>query len=324
MEPKRQQISADTIFYTCFGSTLIGISIGSFLHHKVLAVLAPLAVATAATMFIYRFRTLQSNKQLLRDKHALTKDLGYEKEQSSRYKYFAKAIIQGQEQEKKRLALELHDDTIQRLIIIGQRVQLVSMDLSNDSANKDITNIENLVNESIHSIRSFIKQLRPMYLDKLGLVPTLEELAAQSDKNSSPDVHILFECIGEPLRLDGQVELALYRIAQSAVANAIRHSGADTIELKIEFLAETVDLSVKDNGKGFDVPDEMSLLQNTSFGLMGMQERADFIGAEFSVHTATTRGTKILIRVPIKTRINKTKNTKSGDRISVTRLVKVS
>lgn len=321
MEPKKQQISTDALFYICFGSTLIGISIGSFIQHKVLAVLAPLAVATIVTMFIYRFRTLHSNKQLLRDKHALTRDLDYEKEQSHRYKHFAEAIIQGQEQEKKRLALELHDDTIQRLIIIGQKIQLVSMDLQKDEPNDDLKSVEELVNESINSIRLFIKQLRPTYLDKLGLVPTLKELASQVNEHSKTQVQISFDHTGEPVRLDNQVELALYRIAQSAVANAVRHSGGDRVELKIEFLKDTIDLSIKDNGKGFEVPDEMRLLQNASFGLMGMQERADFIGAEFSVHTAATRGTKILIRVPTEEHLKKQKPTKPEENISVAHLV---
>ncbi|TQV79440.1 sensor histidine kinase [Exilibacterium tricleocarpae] len=316
MEFKRQQLSIDAIFYMCFGSTLIGISIGSLLNQKVIVVLAPLAVATVVTLFIYRF-PLHSKTQLLRDKHILTQDLTHHKEQSIRYKHFAEAIIKGQEQEKKRLAQELHDDTIQRLIIIGQSVQLVSMDLNIDGENEELTNIENLVNESIQSIRSFIKQLRPTYLEKLGLVSALRELVVQSDKNSDAGIQILFESSGEPLRLDNQVELALYRIAQSSVSNAIRHSGGDRIELKIDFMAETVDLSVNDNGKGFDVPDDISLLHNTSFGLMGMQERADFIGAEFSVHTSATRGTKILIRVPTKENLDKKKSPKREDKPSV-------
>jgi len=318
---KKQYISTDTIFYICFGSTLVGISIDSFIHQKILTMVTPFTVAMVVTMFIHRFRTRLSNTQLLHEKHTLTKDLGHEKEQSTRYKYFAEAIIQGQEQEKKRLAQELHDDTIQRLIIIGQRVQLANMDLNKDGQYEDMTNIENLINESIHSIRLFIKQLRPMYLDKLGLVPTLEELVSQSNKHSDSNVNITFECSGEPARLDNQVELALYRIAQSAVTNAIRHSSGNTIELKITFLNHTIDLSIIDNGKGFEIPDEMSLLQNTSFGLMGMQERADFIGAEFSVHTAATRGTKILIRVPAT---NKVQIAESNDSITVPHLGKTS
>lgn len=312
MEAKKNQISTDSIFYICFGSTLIGVGIGSFIHQNVLAVLAPLAVATAVTMFIYKFRSMKSNKELLRDKYALAKDLDYEKEQTSRYKHFAEAIIQGQEQEKKRMALELHDDTIQRLIIIGQRVQLISLDLAADAPNDDLTQLQSLIDESIQSIRLFIKQLRPTYLDKLGLVPTLKELATQVSDNSDARVRIHFDTSGTPLRLDNQVELALYRIAQSAVANAVRHSGGDQVKLQIDFLEETIDLSIEDNGKGFEIPDEMSLLQKASFGLMGMQERADFIGAEFSVHTAQTHGTRILIRVPIEDP-NKKKSTQYTD-----------
>ncbi len=324
MEQKKNQISTDSIFYICFGSTLIGIGIGNFIHQSVLSVLAPLAVATISTVLVYKFRSYKSNKELMRDTFALAKDLDYEKEQSSRYKHFAEAIIQGQEHEKKRLALELHDDTIQRLIIIGQRTQLISLDQQDKESQTsgDLAAVQSLIDESIQSIRLFIKQLRPTYLDKLGLVPTLGELATQVNDNSEARVKVDFESTGEPHRFDGQIELALYRIAQSAVSNAVRHSGGDTVILRLDFLPETIDLSIEDNGKGFHIPDEISLLKKTSFGLMGMQERADFIGAEFSIHTGPKGGTKVLIRIPSDAvNAQKAKSKSDNKNISVGHLV---
>lgn len=304
MDVKKNPISTDVIFYISFGSTLIGIGIGTYLHHNILDVLAPLAVATATSMFLYGFRFHESNKKLLNERNRLTKNLDFEKAKTIRYRTFAEAVIQGQEQEKKRLALELHDDTIQRLIIIGQNVQLINLDANSAHLTPDIQKVESLVNESIQSIRMFIKQLRPTYLEKLGLIPTLRELINQITENADNPISIEFETEGTPFRINGDVELSLYRIAQSATGNIIKHSGADKATLRLIFNEAYIELSIEDNGRGFDVPDDVSLLKKANFGLMGMQERADLVGAEFSVQTAPGGGTKISIKVPIEMKID--------------------
>jgi signal transduction histidine kinase len=299
MDVKKNPISTDVIFYISFGSTLIGIGIGTYLHHNILDVLAPLAVATATSMFLYGFRFHESNKKLLNERNRLSKNLDYEKAKTIRYRTFAEAVIQGQEQEKKRLALELHDDTIQRLIIIGQNVQLLNLDANSAHLTPDLHKVEALVNESIQSIRMFIKQLRPTYLEKLGLAPTLRELINQVAETTEHPIAIELETEGTPCRINGDIELSLYRIAQSAIGNIIKHSGADKATLRLLFNDDFIELNIEDNGSGFDVPDDISLLKNANFGLMGMQERADLVGAEFSVQSVSGGGTKISIKVPI-------------------------
>lgn len=304
MDVKKNPISTDVIFYISFGSTLIGIGIGTYLHQNILDVLAPLAVATATSMFLYGFRFHESNKKLLNERNRLTKNLDFEKAKTIRYKSFAEAVIQGQEQEKKRLALELHDDTIQRLIIIGQNVQLLNLDANSAHLTPDLHKVETLVNDSIQSIRMFIKQLRPTYLEKLGLIPTLRELINQITENTENPIRIELETEGTPCRINGDVELSLYRIAQSAIGNILKHSHADKAILRLIFNEDFIELDIEDNGAGFHVPDDISLLKKANFGLMGMQERADLVGAEFSVQTAPGGGTKISIRVPIDKKVD--------------------
>jgi signal transduction histidine kinase len=304
MDVKKNPISTDVIFYISFGSTLIGIGIGTYLHHNILDVLAPLAVATATSMFLYGFRFHESNKKLLNERNRLTKNLDVEKAKTIRYKSFAEAVVQGQEQEKKRLALELHDDTIQRLIIIGQNVQLLNLDANSAHLTPDLHKVETLVNDSIQSIRMFIKQLRPTYLEKLGLIPTLRELINQITENIENPISIELETEGTPCRINGDVELSLYRIAQSATGNILKHSHADKAILRLIFNEDFIELNIEDNGAGFHVPDDLSLLKKANFGLMGMQERADLLGAEFSVQTAPGGGTKISVKVPIDKKID--------------------
>src|SRR5687768_10814888 len=118
MDTKKISISSDVIFYISFGATLIGIGIGTYLKDNILDVLAPLGVGVVTTIFWYVIKFHESNKRLLNEKKILAQRLDDQKAKTIRYKSFAEAVISGQEQEKKRLALELHDDTIQRLIII--------------------------------------------------------------------------------------------------------------------------------------------------------------------------------------------------------------
>lgn len=297
MDTKKISISSDVIFYISFGATLIGIGIGTYLKDNILDILAPLGVGVVTTIFWYIIKFHESNKRLLNEKKILTQRLDDQKAKTIRYKSFAEAVISGQEQEKKRLALELHDDTIQRLIIIGHTVQLLKMDAESAHLNSDINKVETLVNDSIQSIRMFIKQLRPSYLEKLGLIPSLRELVVQISENTQSSVLFDFETAGTPYRIEAEVELSLYRIAQSALNNVIRHSEATKASLHLAFNSDSIVLSIKDNGNGFSIPDDGQLLKNAHFGLMGMQERADLIGAQFSINTAPGKGTTITIEV---------------------------
>lgn len=299
MDNKKTSISVDVIFYIIFGATLIGIGIGTYLHHYMLDIIAPLAMGVMATVLIYSMRFYETNRKLLTEKRILSQNLDYQKAKTSRYKSFAEAMVQGQEQEKKRLALELHDDTIQRLIIIGQTVQLLKLDANSAQLLPDLNRVGDLVNDSIDSIRMFIKELRPTYLEKLGLIPSLRELIVQIKESTSTAIVINLETEGTAYRLQGDIELTIYRIAQSAISNIVRHSGANKAMVRLAFHAGQVELSIEDNGIGFYVPDDTRLLKNANFGLMGMQERADLVGAQFTVQTSPGNGTKITITIPV-------------------------
>lgn len=297
MDTKKISISSDVIFYISFGATLIGIGIGTYLKDNILDVLAPLGVGVVTTIFWYVIKFHESNKRLLNEKKILAQRLDDQKAKTIRYKSFAEAVISGQEQEKKRLALELHDDTIQRLIIIGHTIQLLKLDAESAHLNTDINKVQTLVNDSIQSIRMFIKQLRPSYLEKLGLIPSLRELVVQISENTQTPILFDFETEGTPYRIEAEVELSLYRIAQSALNNVIRHSEATKASLHLAFHNDSIILSITDNGNGFLISDDSHLLKNAHFGLMGMQERADLIGARFSVNTSPGKGTNIVIEV---------------------------
>ncbi|MBI5651113.1 MAG: HAMP domain-containing protein [Chloroflexi bacterium] len=204
------------------------------------------------------------------------------------------AMTRGQEDERIRLARELHDDTIQSLIALQQRVEMVEKALSQDPAraNEKIRELRELVASSLTSVRRFVRDLRPTYLEELGLIPALEMLSREARAS--------FQIVGEETRLDAERELALYRIAQEALRNVAKHARAQTITLTVTFDTREVAITIEDDGVGFAAPDAPTAYARAGhFGLMGMQERAQLFGGKVYVKSERGKGTKVVAFVPV-------------------------
>ncbi|KAA3644086.1 MAG: HAMP domain-containing protein [Chloroflexi bacterium] len=207
------------------------------------------------------------------------------------------AITEGQEDERRRLARELHDDTIQSLIALNQRVQLASRALENSEAVQSLTEIKNLVDQIIQDLRRLTRALRPLYLDDLGLVTSLDMLARETSEVAGFPIH--FVSAGTEYRLSPQVEMALYRIAQEGVSNISRHANATQGSLALTFDPDGVTLTINDNGEGFNVPESPAeFTPRGHFGLVGIHERAELIGAQLSIHSSSQGGTTITVSLP--------------------------
>ncbi len=207
------------------------------------------------------------------------------------------AITAGQEEERQRLARELHDDTLQSLIALQQRVQLARIKLADDQrAMALLDELEQLTQSAIRELRRLVRALRPIYLEDLGLNAALEMLAAEQQ---TPDLSVRFRLHGEPQRLAPEVELALYRIAQEALNNAVQHAAAHHIELALTFSSNTVRLTVQDDGKGFTMPESPAeFAAEGHFGLLGMHERAELIGARLDIQSGP-QGTRVILQLSL-------------------------
>jgi signal transduction histidine kinase len=206
------------------------------------------------------------------------------------------AITTGQEEERRRLARELHDDTLQALIALNQRIQLTRLSLQDPVSVASLVEIQDLTTNTMENLRRITRALRPIYLEDLGLVAALEVLTREIEQTGG--FPVLFLRKGEPRRLAPQVELALYRMAQEALSNAVRHAGASQCSLEITFVPEGVKLVVQDNGRGFIPPESLAeLAPQGHFGLLGLHERAELIGAKLEIQTALGSGTTIQIRL---------------------------
>ena len=204
------------------------------------------------------------------------------------------AMTRGQEDERMRLARELHDDTIQSLIALQQRIEMVEKALAKDppSAMGRIKELRELVGTCLESVRRFVRDLRPTYLSELGLIPALEMLARES--------HASFEVVGEEKRLDAERELALYRIVQESLRNIAKHAQAKNVSVTVSFDAHEVTATIEDDGVGFTAPDAPTAYARAGhFGLMGMQERAQLFGGNVYVKSERGNGTQVVAYVPL-------------------------
>jgi signal transduction histidine kinase len=208
------------------------------------------------------------------------------------------AITQGQEEERLRLARDLHDDTLQSLIALKQRVQLAKMVLPKDTSAKALAELESLAEQTIENLRRTTRALRPIYLEDLGLLAALEMLASETGQNAH--MRVDFHHTGIERRLPVDVELALYRMAQEALNNMMRHAQATHASVEIEFRPQAVTVQVADNGTGFVVPKSPAgFVPGGHFGLVGLYERAQLIGAQLEIISTPGKGTHLKVYLPV-------------------------
>jgi signal transduction histidine kinase len=225
-------------------------------------------------------------------------------EQIARYRAgvrrYVAAVTHSQEEERKRLARDLHDDTVQSLIAIGQRIELCRASLDDPAeARGQLTDVRRMVTEAIQSIRHFSYELRPLALEDLGLVPALQLLVNDLARADSLEVDL--EIDGQPQGLAPDLEVAIYRIVQEALQNVHKHAHASEVKVRAEFTSEVVAIAVRDDGVGFIVPPSPTeLASQGSFGLMGIEERAQLFGGKLEIHSQPGHGTELKVTLPLE------------------------
>jgi signal transduction histidine kinase len=208
------------------------------------------------------------------------------------------AITAGQEEERRRLARELHDDTIQSLIALNQRIQLAQLALDNHPAATKLVEVQQLAGQTIEDVRRFVRALRPIYLEDLGLKPALEMLVR--DTGQTLNIPLRFAGSGRDRRLAPEIEVAFYRMAQEALSNVARHAQASQASVRLDFAPESVRLLIEDDGAGFDLPESpAAMAAQGHFGLLGIYERAELIGAHLEVQSAPGSGCRLSITLPL-------------------------
>lgn len=214
---------------------------------------------------------------------------------------YIRSITRAQEDERRRLARELHDETIQNLIALDQRLQILAMDLreADPSRALQVSELHRTVNGTIEEVRRMTRALRPTYLEELGLSPALEMLARDAEREIG--IPVSFHQEGQPRRLAPEAELALYRIVQQALSNIGRHAQAARAWVSLTFQPDRLTTVVRDDGRGFALPGRLSdLSAKGHFGLMGMKERAELAGGSLTLESAAGSGTVVRVDLPVE------------------------
>lgn len=206
------------------------------------------------------------------------------------------ALTTAQEAERGRLARELHDDTVQQLVVLGQGVDRVQREWERnpDRAREHLAQLRSDIVVTIQSVRALIGDLRPPALEELGLLPAVRLLLERSGAGA-PEVTIVVD--GTERRLDAAGELALFRIVQEAWNNIQRHAHAQHVRFTFGYVRNALVVTVEDDGQGF-VPPATGQVRPGSWGLLGMQERAALIGGSVDVASQPGQGTRLVIRLP--------------------------
>jgi PAS domain S-box-containing protein len=212
---------------------------------------------------------------------------------------YAASVVKAQEEERARIAQELHDEPLQTVVHLYRLLDRLATAQDGQAADvRDGLREARRVAERIaEELRRLARGLRPASLEDLGLVTALNRLVADADGRDSLHAHLRVE--GEPRRLDPLVELGLFRIAQEAVRNVERHAQASRVEVGLRFEAEAVELTVEDDGRGIP-PSILSDGEPHRLGLVGMEERAALLDGRFQVESRPLHGTTVRASIPAR------------------------
>ncbi|TXK89962.1 histidine kinase, partial [Parageobacillus sp. SY1] len=210
---------------------------------------------------------------------------------------FGLKIIEAQEEERKRLSREIHDGPAQTLahaILRSDFIEKVLKDRGIEAAIAEIRDFKKMVRSALYEVRRIIYDLRPMALDDLGLIPTLRKYL-QTIEDYNREIAVSFVHIGEEVRLPARMEVAVFRLVQESVQNALKHAEATEIQVRTEMNNNQLFVMVKDNGKGFDT----TVKKENAFGLIGMKERVELLEGTLTIRSKIGFGTTIFIRIPL-------------------------
>ena len=206
-------------------------------------------------------------------------------------------IIRSQEEERRRLARDIHDGPAQAIANIVFRAEVCErlVDTDAERAKVELKTLREHIRSTLTEIRRIIFDLRPMAIDDLGLVPALRgTLDVLHDQNG-----LLTEMMvmGEERRTDNHIEIGMFRVAQEALNNVVKHAQASSVRIRVEFAPAVVTIIVEDDGRGFDEPADDPAAGH--FGLLGMRERLQLLDGSLAIKSSKGQGTKVLITAPL-------------------------
>jgi len=211
-------------------------------------------------------------------------------------------VLRAREEERRKLAREIHDGPAQVLANLVLRVEICQRLLERDpvQAREELARLKELLRGTLHGIREILADLRPLAVEELGFVEAARRYLAEVERRSGLRVRFALRGDGGALHLDPEAELAAYRLVQESVSNVLKHAGATRVDVTVTVGPRHLGLTVRDNGCGFDPSGIQPGSTGSGFGLAGMQERVELLGGTLKILSRAGVGTTVRIRIPLE------------------------
>jgi signal transduction histidine kinase len=210
---------------------------------------------------------------------------------------YVKLATEAQEEERKRLSRELHDDILQSLVVAKGQIESASSIEQADLVQHRLVGAQHVLEDAIMNLRRYCRALRPSLLDDLGLVDAVDWLVA--DLRSRTGLAVDLEATGTAHRLSSRDELLIFRIVQEALHNVERHAHATEARVCLSYGGDSLTASVSDNGCGMVQADRRGTSDQAGLGLRGMEERTKLLGAKLTIVSRVGLGTDLTLEVPL-------------------------
>lgn len=224
-------------------------------------------------------------------KRLLKKELEINRIKAEQQEKILRNTVQAQEKERKRIAQDLHDEVGAMLSVVKLNVGRIEKKIDDVKPRTLASETKLYLDDVITQVRRISRDLMPPSLEKLGLSCALEEMVTWINK--SDQIKVVFSKSGEPFRLEIKKELAVFRIIQELLNNALKHSNASQILIKSRFTNDYMAVSVTDNGVGF----EPEKLKNTGLGLKNLESRSELMGAAYKLRSYPGKGTFAILKL---------------------------
>ena len=295
-ELSQRSAPEDLIYIFVLMGIILSILVNFFI---IKAALWPLANLQKTVEAVYRgdlmaraARTPLGDPIITRLREALNSMLAEISSSHKRLEELSSRILSSQEEERKRVARELHDETSQALTLLMIELKMLEKTDPEDRKKK-ITDLWAYTSQILDGVRRLTLELRPSDLDELGLIPALRSYTNEYIKKFN--INVDFQVRGFRRRLPSNMEVVLYRVVQEALTNVVKHSGATSVLISMRREDGLVIVTIKDNGRGFNM-DEVMKSKERGLGLFGMRERMSTVGGKLEISTTPEQGTEVVAK----------------------------
>ena len=215
-------------------------------------------------------------------------------------RHLSHQLLSAQEEERKRISRELHDEIAQTLTGINVRLAALKAEakVNTKGLQNKISKTQRMVEKSVDIVHRFARELRPTVLDDLGLMPALHSHLKDFTKRTGIHIHFTSFTLGRIKQLDNAGRTVLYRVAQEALTNVVRHAQASQVDVNVQKLRNGLRMEITDNGHGFAVERVLFAKRHQRLGVLGMRERVEMIGGRFSIESTPGHGTTVRAETP--------------------------